>query len=348
MTSRLPATAPGELWTVAAKEKGMQRSGAVGVAAGGLLLLGLTGCSLVGVPGLFLNAKSIYSSSPVAIPYTFNGPASSAWCRYTLFKQLPTSQYARVGSPVTRQLSSSGYLVVDVAGISGSSVVDGNYQLTFGVLSDSSSQYLIPTLRQTVDFSVQTGPYIQSTSPLVASSSTTSLTIDGWNLSTTPVSIASSDTGHLTVSNPPSVGSSTLLSTTATVILTPNFLGAYLTVSTGSGSSPPYFVPVEQGPISLTSLTPNYGSAYSSPVQIVIQGYNSTPYTGITFVDVKGNPVPFRVTGFSGGNSTNSYLSYFILSADLSHAALGQGSITLNPNDGTATIAGPLYFYIGG
>ena len=326
----------------------MQRIGAVGVALGGLLLLGLTGCSLVGVPGLFLNAKSVYTASPVVIPYTFNGPGGTAWCKYTLLKLQPgPAPYSQVGPPVTRSLSSSGNLVIDVAGMSGSSVVDGNYQLTFGVLGGSSSQNLIPTLTQTVQFSVQTGPYIQSTSPLVVPVGTTTLTLYGWNLSGSSVTVSSSNVTTITVTNPPSSISSTQL--VVSTVVTSSTSGAFLQVNTGSAISPSYFVPVEPSgfTFAMNQVTPTFGSSTDSALPVVIQGTAFSPYTGISFVDANQNSVPFTVKEYSGGSAGNGYSSYFVLSVDLTHAAQGSGSITLNANDGiSAPVSQP--FYIGG
>jgi len=325
----------------------MGRFRAMGVV--GLLLVGLTGCSLVGVPGLFLNAKSIYTASPVVIPYTFNGPAGAAWCQYTLLKLEPgPSPYIQVGAPVTRSLSSSGNLVIDVAGMSGSSVVDGNYQLTFGILSSSNSQYAIPTLTQTVQFSVQTGPYIQSTSPLVLPVGTTTLTLYGWNLSGSSVSVGTVS-GSTTVSGTVVAGSSSSTQLTLSPVSTTGAGLAYIVVNTGSAVSPPYLIPVEPTGISLTltQVTPNYGSTTDSALPVVIQGTDFTPYTSISILDGNQNPVPFTVKDFSGGSLGNGYSSYFVLSVNLSHAAPGAGSITLSANDGTLTSVSQL-FSIGG
>ncbi len=322
----------------------MGRFRAMGVV--GLLLLGLTGCSLVGVPGLFLNAKSIYTSSPVVIPYTFDGPTNTEWCRYTLDKLQPgPTPYVQIGRPMVRSLGSSGYLVIDVAAMSGTSVVDGNYILTFGVLGSSGDQGTIPTLTQTAQFSVQTGPYIQTSSPLVINTGSlpVSMTLQGWDFgSSAGVTALPDGAGSLTIAAG-SVSTSSAGTQITLTVSTANPPGAYLVASNGSATSPQYLVPVVAGAISFAAtnpVVPNFGNVTDTALQVVIQGTGFTPYTTISFLDANGNPVPFTVTGSSS--------TYFTLSVDLSHSTAGPGAITLFSNDSLGTVTGSASFYIGG
>lgn len=320
----------------------MRQLRAAWVGVCGAILSGLTGCALMGVPGLFLNPKGTYTASPVVIPYTFNGPAGSAWCRYALYKVAPGPSPATLeGAAVTRQLDSSGNLVLDIAAMTGSSVIDGNYQVLFSVLGGSSGQTAIPTLTQSVDFSVQTQPYLQSTTPEVINTSVFggSLSLSGWNFGSSPT-VTSTPAGSLSWTSVTPGGSNQItLSGVAAAA------SGSLVVNDGSTSSPAYLVPVVAGPISSSiSVQPSSGNITSAAFQLVIQGANFTPYTSIDFVDANGNAVPFTVTAESS--------TYFVLRADLRHAARGNGSITLNSNDGltpaTSSQSAPVPFFING